>query len=80
VAVESSGVSRLMSMNRRKRAAVAALREFQSTLSKLPEAGPTTPAEESDRPLWYTRAGLQERIFQRIAELNIPLDKDKENG
>jgi hypothetical protein len=78
--VESSGASRLLRMNRRKRAAVAALREFQSTLSKLPEASSATPEEESNRPLWYTRAGLQERIFQRIAELGIPLDKDKENG
>ncbi len=75
--MESNSALRLLRMSRQKRAAVAALREFQSTLNKLPESLPVESSEDPNRPLWFTRASLQERIFQRIAELNIPLDKDK---
>lgn len=44
------------------------------------QGGPNPPAEQPASPRWLTREQLHERIFQRIKELGIPLDRDRRSG
>jgi hypothetical protein len=63
----------------RKRIQVAMGRELQRSFSAATPVPEGACASDS-KPRWLTRDELHNRIFKRIEELNLPIERDIHHG